>query len=162
MARLGEADQRGWWATRSFGAAGRVVLKPRLPRTWRMAAVELDLASATNRHNEAINRSNAVHLFSDHWPVRRWSAAWVAEQKTASQPDVIFEQLETATLEQIEEQIRTGGGARPDPAQGALRIGTIERSSLVDAANIAAAVQELANSYVGRDEFVVPYLEVAG
>ena len=127
-----------------------------------MAAVELDLASATNRHNEVINRSNAVHLFSDHWPVRRWTAAWVAEQKTASQHDVVFEQLETTTLEQIEEQIRSGGVARPDTAQLALRIGTIERSSLVDAARIAAAVGDLAHSYVGRDKFVVPYLEVTG
>jgi len=87
VARLGEADMRNWWGSRGFGAAGRVVLKQRLPRTWRMAAVELDLASATNRHNEAISRPTAVHLFSDHWPVRRWAAAWVAEQKTAPEPD---------------------------------------------------------------------------
>lgn len=162
VARLGEADLRNWWASRGFSAAGRVVLKQRLPRTWRMAAVELDLASAANRHNRVMNRSNAVHLFSDYWPVRRWSAAWVAEQKTASQHDLLFEQLETATLEQIEAQIRTGGGARPDAAQGAIRIGTIESSSLADVASITAAVRHLAHSYVGRDTFVVPYLEVIG
>lgn len=27
VARLGETDHHGWWGTRSFGAAGRVVLK---------------------------------------------------------------------------------------------------------------------------------------
>lgn len=162
VARLGEADLRNWWASRGFGAAGRVVLKQRLPRTWRMAAVELDLASAANRHNEVINRSNAVHLFSDHWPVRRWTAAWVAEQKTASRSDAIFEQLESATLDQIEAEIGSGGRAAMEPAQGALRVGTIERSLLADTATIAAAVRHLGHSYVGLDTFVVPYLEVIG
>ncbi len=76
VARLGEVDHYGWWGTHSFGAAGRVVLGQRLPRTWRMAAIELDVASAANRHNEIIDRSNAVHLFSDNWPVRRWASAW--------------------------------------------------------------------------------------
>ena len=163
VARLGEADLRNWWASRGFSAAGRVVLKQRLPRTWRMAAVELDLASATNRHNEAINRSNAVHLFSDHWPVRRWSAAWVAEQKTEPR-NTTSSSSSSRPPRSSRSRSRSAPAAdrRPDPAQGALRIGTIERSSLVDAAKIAAAVRELANSYVGRDKFVVPYLEVTG
>src|SRR5215212_4623848 len=90
VARLGEADRQGWWGTQSFGAAGRVVLKQRLPRTWRMAAIELDIAAAANRHNEVIDRPNAVHLFSDNWPVRRWASSWVAEQKTANPPSEVF------------------------------------------------------------------------
>lgn len=163
VARLGEADLRNWWASRGFSAAGRVVLKQRLPRTWRMAAVELDLASATNRHNEVISRSNAVHLFSDHWPVRRWTAAWVAEQKTSSEPDIMFEQLEIATLDQIEEQLRLlHPKAEVEPAQGAICVGGIEKAALGNPATIAAAARELGNAYVGRDKFVVPYLEVTG
>ena len=67
VARLGEADRRGWWGTQSFSAVGRVVLRTRLPRTWRMAAIELDTAAAANRHNEIMDRPNAVHLFSDNF-----------------------------------------------------------------------------------------------
>lgn len=162
VARLGEADMRNWWASRSFGAAGRVVLKQRLPRTWRMAAVELDLASATNRHNELMSRPNAVHLFSDHWPVRRWAAAWVSEQKTAQEADPLFKQLESATLEEIEQLLGGDGHARAQDTAGAVRIGSIDHSALTDHASIAAAVRDLVSGYVGSESFVVPYFEVVG
>jgi len=160
VARLGEADLRNWWGSRSFGAAGRVVLKQRLPRTWRMAAVELDLASAANRHNDIIDRSNAVHLFSDRWPVRRWTAAWVSEQKTEDEPSAIFEFLETATLDAIEDSLRTGKRPRIESLGDALRAGTIERSLLEEPAAVADAVRVLSAAYVGRETFAAPFLEV--
>lgn len=160
VARLGEADLRNWWGSRSFSAAGRVVLKQRLPRTWRMAAVELDLASAVNRHNDAIDRPSAVHLFSDRWPVRRWTAAWVAEQKTEDEPSEIFELLETATLEAIEAHLRADRTPRVEPLGDALRAGTIDRSLLGDSAAVADAVRTLAAAYVGREAFAAPFLEV--
>jgi hypothetical protein len=160
VARLGEADLRNWWGSRSFSAAGRVVLKQRLPRTWRMAAVELDLASAVNRHNDAINRPNAVHLFSDRWPVRRWTAAWVAEQKTEVEPSEIFELLETVTLDAIEGCLRTDEKPKVESLGGALRVGTIERRLLGDTVAIADAVRTLAAAYVGLEAFAAPFLEV--
>lgn len=160
VARLGEADLRNWWGSHSFGTAGRVVLKQRLPRTWRMAAVELDLASAVNRHNDAIDRPNAVHLFSDRWPVRRWTAAWVAEQKTEDEPSEIFEQLETATLGVIEDRLRADRQPRVEALDGVLRVGTIERTSLGDPVAVADAVRTLAAAYVGRETFAAPFLEV--
>ena len=160
VARLGEADLRNWWGSRSFGAAGRVVLKQRLPRTWRMAAVELDLASAVNRHNDAIDRPNAVHLFSDRWPVRRWTAAWVAEQKTEDEPSEIFELLETATLDAIEDRLRADKKPKVEALGGVLRVGAIERTSLGDPVAVADAVRTLAAAYVGRETFAAPFLEV--
>ena len=160
VARLGEADLRNWWGSRSFGAAGRVVLKQRLPRTWRMAAVELDLASAANRHNDAIDRPNAVHLFSDRWPVRRWTAAWVAEQKTEEEPSEIFELLETATIDAIEIQLRADRMPRVESLGDALRVGTIERTLLEDPVPVAEAVHTLAAAYVGLETFAAPFLEV--
>ncbi len=162
VARLGEADLRNWWGSRAFGAAGRVVLKQRLPRTWRMAAVELDLASAANRHNDAIDRPNAVHLFSDRWPVRRWTAAWVAEQKTEEEPSEIFGLLENATLEMIEDHLRTHKRPKSQSLGDARRVGTIDRSSLEDPTEVIDAVRMLATAYVGRESFVAPFLEVAG
>ena len=160
VARLGEADLRNWWGSRSFGAAGRVVLKQRLPRTWRMAAVELDLASAANRHNDVIDRPNAVHLFSDRWPVRRWTAAWVAEQKTEDEPSEIFELLETATLDGIEARLRADRRPKVESLGVALRAGTIERPLLGDPVAVVDAVRTLAAAYVGLETFAAPFLEV--
>jgi len=163
VARLGEADLRGWWGTHSFGPAGRVVLKQRLPRTWRMAAIELDIAAAANRHNKIIDRRNAIHLFSDNWPVRRWTNAWVSEQKTASPPDDVFERLEAVSEKQISSSLAE---AKPAPVSvhgPAVRIGTIEKGALEDPTSIAQSVAELAGAYAEMNKaFLVPYLEVEG
>ena len=125
-----------------------------------MAAVELDLASAANRHNDAIDRPNAVHLFSDRWPVRRWAAAWVAEQKTSEEPSEIFELLETATIDAIEIRLRAERKSKVVSLGGALRVGTIERTLLEDPVSVAEAVRALAAAYVGLETFAAPFLEV--
>ena len=125
-----------------------------------MAAVELDLASAANRHNDIIDRPNAVHLFSDRWPVRRWAAAWVAEQKTEDEPSEIFEQLETATLDAIEDHLRIDKKPRVESLGDALRVGAIDRLLLEDPGVVAVAVRTLAAAYVGLGTFAAPFLEV--
>lgn len=161
VARLGETDRRSWWGTRSFGAAGRVVLKQRLPRTWRMAAAELDIAAARNRHDEIIERRNAVHLFSDNWPVRRWTSAWVAEQKTADPPDDFFETLETISADEISERLR-GPDLRTAISGTAVRLATVDSSIFDSADGLAPNVALLAAAYAEMDTFTVPYLEVNG
>ena len=125
-----------------------------------MAAVELDLASAANRHNDIIDRPNAVHLFSDRWPVRRWAAAWVAEQKTEDEPSEIFDQLETATLDAIEDRLRIDKKPRVESLGDALRVGAIDRLLLEDPDVVAVAVRTLAAAYVGLGAFAAPFLEV--
>lgn len=159
VARLGEADHRGWWGTRSFGAVGRVVLKQGLPRTWRMAAIELDLAAAAHRHDEIIDRRNAVHLFTDNWPVRRWASAWVAEQKIANVPDPFFEQLETMTAERIADELRTVEAV--EVTSQAVRVGSVSRADFTSAEALARHVAGLASVYANLAiGFAVPYLEV--
>ncbi len=160
VARLGERDRHGWWGTQSFSAAGRVVLRQRLPRTWRMAAIELDIAAARNRHDEIIERSNAVHLFSDNWPVRRWTSAWVAEQKTADPPDEFFATLEVITKDEIASRLNAGTNT---PVSGnAVRVGTVRRDQFDSALALVESVQRLASVYADLDAFAVPYLEVGG
>jgi len=159
VARLGEADRRGWWGTQSFGAAGRVVLGQRLPRTWRAAAVELDIAAARNRHDEIIERRNAVHLFSDNWPVRRWASAWVAEQKTASPADEFLTQVETMALDEIVIQLGMVGQAISGTAN---RLGTISRSTFDSPHHLTGKVVQLGAAYAGMRDFAVPYFEVDG
>ncbi len=160
VARLGEVDRCGWWGTRSFGVAGRVVLKQRLPRTWRMAAIELDIAAAANRHNGVIDRPNAVHLFSDNWPVRRWASAWVAEQKTERPPDSLIGFVESATTEEL--LARLGAGEVLDaPSGSAVRVGSISSVEIENAEAITRSVSALSGAYRALGpQFVVPYLEV--
>jgi len=93
IARLGEVDLRGWWRSHGLDSAGRYVLSGLLPRTWRSAALELDVASAARLHDELLGRPSALHIFSDHLPFRRSATAWLAEQKTAS-PDPLFDAMQ--------------------------------------------------------------------
>jgi len=161
VARLGEADRRGWWASHGFGAAGRVVLGQRMPRTWRAAATELDVASAANRHDEVIDRAGAVHLFSDRWPVRRWASAWVAEQKTAEHPDPLLEWLETATDDDLCERLAITGAPTGEEIGQAVRLGTVELPDHGEPADYLDAVRRLGNAYVAIETPLrVPYLEV--
>ena len=159
VARLGEANARGWWGTQSFGAAGRVILQQRLPHTWRMAAVELDIAAAANRHNDVIDRPNAVHLFSDNWPVRRWASAWVAEQKTAEPADPYFEWLESVAVDDLLAELPAASSITVDGR--ATSVGSVARADFDSPEGLRAAVSSLAAVYAGLEgSFTVPYLEV--
>ena len=156
-----ETDQRKWWGTASFGAAGRVVLKSRVPRTWRMAAMKLDIAAARNRHDdEVIERRNAVHLFSDNWPVRRWASAWVAEQKTADPVDGIFEETREH-LRRRHRRLAPGSETRSMVTGTAVRLGSVNAADFRSPQALASSVATLAGAYAEMDGFTVPYLEVA-
>lgn len=158
-ARLGETDQRKWWGTASLGAAGRVVLRSRVPRTWRMAAIELDIAAARNRHDEVIERRNAVHLFSDNWPVRRWASAWVAEQKTADTVDPIFEELESISASDIAAELQ--GPKLASTIEGsAVRLGSVSSADFESPEALSSSVALLAAAYAEMRSFTVPYLDV--
>ena len=136
------------------------MLRQRLPRTWRMAAIELDIAAARNRHDEIIERSNAVHLFSDNWPVRRWASSWVAEQKTADPADDFFTTLETVADAEIAQQLHTV--TNKAMSGRAVRVGSVPAQHLASPVSLVAVVRDLASTYSAMDSFVVPYLDVVG
>jgi hypothetical protein len=94
VARLGENDLRGWWQGHALDRTGQYVLSSMFPRTWRAAALELDVAAAARMHDELVGRSTALHLFSDLLPFRRWAAGWLAEQKTMAEAPDLFKILE--------------------------------------------------------------------
>ena len=79
VARLGEQGLRGWWRSHGLGKGGQYVLTRSFPRTWRAAALELDILSAAYRHDDLLERSTALHLFSSAFPFRRWAEAWLSE-----------------------------------------------------------------------------------
>lgn len=162
VARLGELDRRGWWPSRGFGPAGRVVLRSRLPQTWRAAALEIDLEAARRRHDEVVSRPNAVHLFSAVWPVGRWVHAWLAETKlVGDEPPLLvgLEQMSTADLVELLSE-------RSDPVDdaqrkgGALHIGTVSAADLLTPDSALPLVRRFAGVYATLDDFAVPYMDV--
>jgi len=118
VARLGEKDLRGWWKGHAIDRTGQYVLSSMFRRTWKPAALELDVAAASRMHQELLGRSTALHLFSDLLPFRRWAIGWLAEQKTAPEPDSILDPLQRWTGDDSTETLRFWcGAAEPPPAE---------------------------------------------
>jgi hypothetical protein len=93
VARLGEADLDGWARSHGLSSTGEFVLGRLFRGTARLAALELDVASATRRHAEAFGRASAVHLFSDQLPLKRLTLEWLAEQKLEAEPHELVREL---------------------------------------------------------------------
>ena len=93
--------------------------------------------------------------------MRRWTSAWVAEQKTADPADQFFEELESMSDDEIRAQLTS-------PATGvaitgdAVRLGAVDRSSFAQPTDLMATVERLAAAYAEMDGFTVPYLEISG
>lgn len=160
VARLGEADLKGWWRSRAFGQAGRYILGRAFRTTWRHAAMELDVVSAARLHDEALARPTALHLFSDQLPFRRQAQAWLAEAKTGDRADFL-DRLEDWTPETALSELEIWTEAvRPSPERvaGGLRLGAIRADDLNDPdPGIATA---LASGYLDQGQTLhPPYLD---
>lgn len=166
IARLGESDLRGWWHGHALNSTGGYVLSGMFKRTWRAAALEMDIAAALRIHNEVLGRVNAVHLFSDQLPFRRWAAGWLAEQKTAPETDELFTQLEGWTSEDAGTAIRGWLGpveSAPRKTMGkGLLLGRLSVVELADPAVQERTARLLVDAYLEqREEFMPPYFDVA-
>lgn len=166
VARLGEVDLRGWWSCHGLDRAGSFVLRRAFPRTAGPAGLELDMLSARRRHDDALaRRSNALHLFSDGLPFRRWASAWLSEQKAASTADPIFDELAGWEVSSGEASLREQAG-EPEAGQvlaDGLRLGQLHASDLDDDDTLLAIARRLAAAYADLgDEFKAPYLDLAG
>lgn len=165
VARLGETDLAGWWHSHGLDRAGSYVLSRAFPRTWRSAALEIDVVSAGRRHDNALSgRRTALHLFSHELPFRRWTAAWLSEQKTAATPDPIFDVLASwdvrtarATL------VNWAGEARRGKVMGdGLLIGELPKQEIHNKVDPAVA-RQLAATYLAIDgQFRAPYFDLIG
>ena len=165
VARLGEADLMGWWGSHGLDEAGSFVLKRTLPRTWRMAALELDVLSAQRRHDDALSsRRSALHLFSDELPFRRWADAWLSEQKTAVSVDALLEELGDWDSGSAMERLRewTGEPESGERIGNGLLLGRVARPDLEDDAALRVIAHRLASTYLGLDKtFKAPYFDLA-
>lgn len=165
VARLGELDLAGWWGAHGLDRAGSYVLARAFKRTWRSAALELDVLSAARRHDDALaGRRTALHLFADELPFRRWSASWLAEQKTAAEPSSLFDELAGWDLEQAYSAIRDWAGAVPtvEVIGDGLRLGALSAVELADPDALISTARLLAATYAGIDAsgFRAPYFDL--
>jgi hypothetical protein len=166
VARLGEADLAGWWSSHGLDRAGSYVLSRAFRRTWRPAALELDVLCAGRRHDDALaSRRTALHLFSDELPFRRWAVAWLAEQKTAVKPDPIFDTLAGWDLPTARAALAdwAGGDSSHEVVGEGMRLGELTRSGLEKDALLASTGRRLAATYVSLDGvFRAPYFDLVG
>ncbi len=163
VARLGEADLRGWWNCHGLDRVGSYVLSRALPRTWRSAGLELDVLSARRRHEDALSgRASALHLFSDELPFRRWAAAWLAEQKTADEVNELFAELAGWDDDAARRRLSEWAG-EPEPGEAlgdGLLLGRAARPDSDDEAALAALARRLAAAYLSLDGiFRAPYFD---
>jgi hypothetical protein len=135
-------------------------------RTWRPAALELDIAAATVMHNELLGRSTAMHLFSDLLPFRRWSLAWLAEQKTVADPDPLLGTLEAWTADASTDALQAWCGStdspRGKPLGEGLLVGRITATELAEPATLHQIARLLAGAYLDQGpQLRPPYFDLA-
>ena len=165
VSRLGESDLAGWWNTRLYSRAGRYVLSRSFPRTWKPAAGQLLVLSCARWHNHAFSgRPSAIHLFSPQLPALGWTQAWLAEQKTSSPNDPIFDEL--AEWSNTNDAAAAIGSrlqsvdVAPEVVAGNMRLGALEAGRLEHAAEVSSIVSQLARSYVSTvGALQVPYFD---
>jgi len=166
VARLGENDLRGWWQGHAMDRTGRYVLSGMFRRTWRPAAIELDMAAAARMHNELLGRPTALHLFSDLLPFRRWAAGWLAEQKTTEETNPLLSTLEAWTTETALESVRAWSeqsqAPRGECLGDGLLVGRMTAIELAEASTLKSAAQVLAAAYLDQTEPLrPPYFDLA-
>jgi hypothetical protein len=166
IARLGENDLRGCWKGHAMDRTGQYVLSSMFPRTWRPAALELDVMAATRMHDELLGRSTALHFFSGLFPFNRWATGWLAEQKTALEVDPLLSVLEGWAQHDLADILRDWCSGeeqvRGEPLGDGLLLGRLTTSELGDHATLHRAAHLLATAYLDQTgPLRPPYFDLA-
>ena len=159
VVRLGDLDHRGWWRSHGLDETGSFLLRRSFKRTWAATAMELSMVSARVRHDEALGRRDAVHLFSDELPIYRLVHSWLLEQKLEDDLSP-FEFFRSATTDELVDRL-------PQPSDferraAGLYLGTVARSDLDDATHFEEVVSGLVGAHrTLNQEFLAPYVDLA-
>jgi hypothetical protein len=166
VARLGENDLRGWWQGHALDRTGQYVLSNMFRRTWRPAALQLDISAAARMHDELLGRSTALHLFSELLPFRRWATGWLAEQKTTDIAPDLLTDLETLTADQAVKTLHDFCGSieppRGETLGNGLLLGRLSSADLDDPAMLLQTARLLGVSYLDQTGALrPPYFDLA-
>jgi hypothetical protein len=164
IARLGEAELRGWWHAHGLGQVGRYVLGDAFHwRTAKATGLELDILSASRRQEQILTRPTALHLFSDWLPFRRLALAWLAERKTAASDPLLDRlaawDLNSASRDLVEWTV----GAQPsaEVVGPGLLLGALTPRELQDEAALRSVAKQLGAAYLDQGaELRPPYFDL--
>jgi hypothetical protein len=166
VARLGENDLRGWWNGHALDRTGQYVLSSMFQRTWRSAALQLDVSAAARMHDELLGRSTALHVFSDGLPFRRWATGWLGEQKTTEGVADLLTTLETWSADEAMSTLRNWSGGIDAPKGeslgNGLLLGRISSADLEDHGVLLQTARLLCVSYFDQAGALrPPYFDLA-
>ena len=113
-----------------------------------------------------IARSTALHLFSDLLPFRRWATGWLAEQKTAPEPDPLLDLFENWTADDAAASLRSWcDGPKPLRAEAlgdGLLLGRLTSAQLAEEATLQQTARLLAAAYIDQTgPLRPPYFDLA-
>lgn len=160
VVRLGDADRLGWWRSHSVDETAEYVLGEAFPNTWMATGLELAMESARVRHEQLLERSTQVHLFSDYLPFHRLLRDWLIERKLERD----FEPMQWLTSAPIDEL----KGSLPSALDGekrssGLHVGELAHTELNDDGALQWTLERLLGAFSSLDtEFVAPYVDLAG
>jgi hypothetical protein len=156
--RLGDADRLGWWRSHSVDETAEYVLGHAFPDTWMATGLELAMESARIRHETALERPTAIHVFSDHLPFHGILRSWLLELKVERDFEPIVWLQDAST-----EELRARLGTNPDVERraGGLYVGDVRPELLADEDALDELLVRLAGAYAGLDgHFLAPYLDL--
>ena len=116
------------------------------------------MESARIRHEGVLERSSAIHLFSDHLPFRQLLRSWLIERKLERDLAPLG-WTRTADLDDLRRKVGPlSTGERR--AQG-LFLGTVTAAALESPGEQQRLLEVLSGAYANmRSEFVAPYVDV--
>ena len=116
------------------------------------------MISARARHNEALRRKDAVHLFSDELPFFRLVEAWLLEQKLDDDLSSL-EGFRTASTRELLDQLPDA--PKVERRAGGLFVGTVHRADLNSPGKLTTVMKELSGAYRDLDsQFLAPYVDL--
>jgi hypothetical protein len=159
VVRLGDADRLGWWRSHSVDETAEYVLGESFPSTWMATGLELAMESARIRHNSALERRNAVHLFSDYLPFRHMLRSWLIERKL--ERDVVpLHWTRDATVEDFKRRLGASVAAGDRRAEG-MYLGEVTLTELENETRQQELLSSLGGAYAALDrEFLAPYVDL--
>ena len=158
VVRLGDSDRLGWWRSHAMDETAEYALRESFPTTWLATGAELAMESARIRHDIALGRPTAIHLFSDYLPYHRLLRSWLIERKLERDLEPL-DWLRGASVSELRE--RLGTPVTGDRRVDGMYLGGVNQEELVEDQQTGELLSRLAGAYTTLDEgFLAPYLDL--